>query len=325
MFRWPPNFFNVEMFKWPGRTVQYSIHCRLDEAGEIFGLDCLAESPPPVCLHLPPGLCLLRRLTVTGLTAKEIESALMLWAEESLPEPIDNYALDSWVISPDNQGLVAVPRAPLDQTRQKLLAAGASLGRLQIPELSPPADPLPAVIFWVTTNNLLACFWDKQVLHEWQSFPPGPPTRAMLEQANAICKVAPIYLYRYGSTAGTDKQWKEASPIWSNAEFITSEAFDPTTHLQDAGPTFLSYVNESERQPVPGADKVRLGLAIAGACLASLFLFHSDISYRERQVEQLRHHVSLLKIKANRSEKLAARSGKTLRTQRGNKSIANTE
>ena len=318
MFKWPPNAFNVEMIKWPGKTVQLNVHCRLNEADEISGLDNSTESPTAVCLHLPPGLCLLRQLAVTGLTAKEIESALMLWAEESLPEPVDNYALDNWVISPDIRGVVAVPRAPLDQARQKLLAAGATLRILQVPELLPPADPQPAVIFWDTPKNLVACFWEQQVLYGWQSFPPGPPTRAMLEQASAICKTAPTSLHWYGSTTDNDKPWKETSSIWPNADSINSELFDPSTqqHLQIAGPTFHSYIDESENQPVAGTDKIRMGLAIGGACLAGLFLFHADISYRERQVEQLRHHVSLLNVKANRSEKLAARSGKTLRQVR---------
>ena len=306
------------MLKWPTKSVQPTIHCHLDEAGEISGLDNLADSPLPVCLHLPPGLCLLRQLAVTGLNAKEIESALMLWAEESLPEPMDHYALDSWVISPATHGLVAVPRARLDRARQTIKEAGASLATLRIAELLPPTDSQSTVIFWATPKSLLACFWDQQVLYEWQSFPPGPPTRAMLEQIDAICKVTPERLYQYGSIVGIDKPWNEARSIWPNAEFVTTGLFDPMIrqHLQDVGPTFYSYVHESEGYAVTGGDKMRLGLAVAGACLAGLFLFHADISYREQQVDQLRHQVSLLKIKANRSEKLAARSGITLRQVR---------
>lgn len=265
MFKWLSNIINLENLKWPGKTVQHSVHCRLDETGKIFGLDHSADSPVLVCLHLPPGLCLFRRLAATGLTAKEIEPALILWAEESLPEPIDNYALDSWVISPDIRGLVAVPRAPLDQALQKITEAGATLGRLRVPELLPPVDPQPTVIFWDTPKNLLACFWNQQVLYDWQSFPSGPPTRAMLEQADAISKTAPKYLHRYGSNSGSDKSWSEAISIWPNAELITSELVDLTAqqNLQDAGPVFHSYVHESENQPVTGVDKIRLGLTIA--------------------------------------------------------------
>jgi len=318
MFNWPIKFVGVEKFKWPTKTDKLGVHCRLDEAGEVFGLDHLSDSPASVCLHLPPGLCLFRRFAVTGLSAKEIEPALMLWAEESLPEPTGNYALDSWVISPAIRGLVAVPRILLDQARQKINEAGTSLGMLRVPELLPPTDSQPTVIFWATPENLLACFWDQQVLYEWQSFPPGPPSHAMLEQADAICKVAPACLHRYETATDTDKPWSEARSIWPHANVITTGPFDPTAqqHLQDAGPEFRSYVHESEGHAMTGGDKMRLGLAVAGACLAGLFLFHSDISYRERQVKQMRHQVSLLKIKANRSEKLAARSGRTLRQVR---------
>ncbi|MCP4964989.1 MAG: hypothetical protein GY926_07120 [bacterium] len=305
------------MFQWPSRRIQTSVHYRLDEAGRLVALDPSADPSAPACVHLPPGLCLLRRLSVTGLRANEIEPALALWAEESLPDPVENYAWDSWVISADVRGLVAVPRAPLDQARKTLEQAGTSLRALRVPELCAPVQAESAVIFWATPEGVLACFWDQQVMYEWQSFPSGPPTRAALEQAAALCQSPPARVYRYGPTGGGGEAWGEVHAVWPNAEWIPIDTFDPAAQPpHDSGPAFRNYLHEFQRQPATGADKRRLGLALAGACLTGFFLFHADVAYREQQVEQLRHQVSLLKIKANRSEKLAARSGKTLRQLR---------
>ena len=306
------------MFKWPGKDVKPTVHYRMDEAGGLTALDQSADSAARACVHLPPGLCLLRRLPVTGMSAKEIEPALALWAEESLPDPVEDYAWDSWAIDPDHRGLVVVPRAPLDQARQKLLEAGAILSALRIPELRPPVQRDQSVVFWTAPDGLLACFWDQQVLYEWLSLPPGSPTLTTLQQADVLCKSAPAHVYRFGSARGGEASWDAVRSVWPDAKFGATETYDPVAQqpLLDHGPAFDSYVHELQRSPATSADKLRLGVAVTGAVLTGLFVFHADVAYRERQVEQLRHQVSLLKIKANRSEKLAARSGSALRQVR---------
>ena len=101
--------------------------------------DAVQRRAAPVILHPPPGLCLLRRLSVTGLGAREIEAALALWAEESLPEPVQHYYLDSWVIDDDSRALAALPREPLDRAREQLAAGGGRLAGIRVAELRPPA------------------------------------------------------------------------------------------------------------------------------------------------------------------------------------------
>ena len=314
------------------------MHVELNHEGELIGLPGGAQAAlrGPVCLHLPPGSCLLRVLNVAGMNRKEIAPALALLAEASLPLPPDQYYTDSWQIGPELHALAALPSEPLDRARGRVAAAGGRLAAVRVPELCPPpvgpsaagprpARPHAALVLWSMPEpgGLLACLWRGQTLYRWQHFPQRLPRQALLEQLAANADPAPAAVYLNWMRSELDP-WAELDAVWPQAEVIETWDWDLAERARrfGPGPQLQSFLRQEQRRTASRSDKLRLGLALGGAVCTALFLFFAEVAYLERQAEQLRHQVSLLKVKANRSEKVAARSGQTLRRIRELQALA---
>ncbi len=305
-----------------GKSDREWVHVTLDELGNLpdvpQALGRRREESLQVCLHLMPGQGLLRRLSVGTLSPKDIEPALELWAEESLPLPIEEYYLDSWNIPTDMRGLVALPREPLSRARQQLVAAQAQLTVVRVPELRPPIDARSGVILWETPVGLLVCLWQHHSLYDWQSFLNGQSTRAIAEQMAACCREVPAFVYVNGSGSEIIQIRSELESMWPHVECTETGGLDgPITDRHYLpGPAIASFLEEEQQQAATVTEKFHLGLALTGVLIAALFLFFANVTYLQQQVEAQQHHMSLLKIRANRSEKVAARIGDTMRKVR---------
>lgn len=303
-------------------------HVEVSPEGELIGPPGGAQTTlrGPVCLHLAPGSCLLRTLNTAAMNRKEIAPALELLAEASLPLPPDQYYTDSWQIGPELHALAALPRGPLDRARDRIAAAGGRLAAVRIPELCPPPAGSPAVlVLWSMPEpgGLLACLWRGQTLYRWQHFPQRLSRRALLEQLAAGADPAPATIYLNWMRSELDP-WPELGAVWPQAEVVETWGWTAAERARrfGPGPQLQSFLQQAQRRPASRADKLQLGLALGGVACAALFLFFAEVDYLERQAEQLRHQVSLLKVKANRSEKVAARSGQTLRRIRELRALA---
>ena len=303
------------MRSWFGGQTQYT-HLYLSAEGQIdrSALTGSETKKTPLCLNLAPGLCALRRLNTAGMKPKEVNAALALLAEESLPELASEYYLDSWKIDAETHGLAALPRVLLDQARHDILAGGSGqLAAVRVPELCPPAQS--SAVFWRTAAGVLGCLWQDQRLYHWQVFSAQLATRSLLEQMAVAAPSPPQAIYLNWMSTELSTAWSEAElqSHWPQAQVY--DVWDPADQRGyfGQGPTFDSFLYTQQRQAATTSEKWRLGLALAGTAAAGFFMFFAEVRYLERQVEQLAHTASLFKVQANRSEKVAARSGQALR------------
>lgn len=276
----------------------------------------------PVDLNLACGLCLLRKISLAGVTKKELESALQLWAEESLPAPVDQYYLYSWEISTEERGLAALPRKLLSDQRGNLWRAGKNVAMLRVPELCPPSDRRPGIVLWPLASSVLVCVWREGVLIHWQNFPFS------LDAAYAVAQLAtettpqwvmfPCDDTRDAESVGAlefeQNILDQAEQRWPQAECYSMRNWEPLQREQWFGrsPVFDNFLNEHQYRPATASDKMRLALAVAGVAVAASLLITSDLQLREAELEIMRQHDAVTSTRARRSELVASRSGKTL-------------
>lgn len=306
---------------WSGEQGNKYAVVTLDKSGEITDLvRSLArqgKKSKRICLQLLPGHCLLRRLSLSSLNTHEIQSALEMWADESLPEPAEDYYLDNWMISPETHGLAAIPREPLQKARQALTDKGLKLVSLHVPELCPPRPSSTGIVLWPTDHGTLVCFWRDHVLYDWQSFLSNISARALSEQVAAICLEAPAFIYL--NEMGSDEVIRsELLSAWPDADIVDIDSHSQQTadSTFNTRLTFDSYIKEQEQLSATGQEKKKLWLALVATAVAGLFLLFANVTQLEREVRELEHQVSLLKVRALRSEKVASRTGDALKKVR---------
>ncbi len=274
-------------------------------------------------LQLAAGLCLLRKVSVAGLSKKELEAALQLWAAESLPLPLQHYYLHDWQISSEESGLAAIPRGFLSGEREKLYRAGKKVASLRVQELCEPGDRRAGLIFWSLSSGCLACFWRDGRLIDWQSFPDTLSAEFVVAQLATAGRLQPewILLMPAVSESGQRINGVADEAILSQAKRRWPRAqCDSMGHWSEkqrddwfgAGPAFEQFVFEHKFAPATTADKWRLGIAVAAVAAAASLLLMSDLQQREAEAELLRQHDAVASVKARRSEQVASRSGQTL-------------
>lgn len=296
------------------------INVDIDAQGELLNaeqaLSGRRRRKSKVQVRLPPGVCLLRKLQVQGLTKKEIEPALELWAEESLPYPPEYYYLDSWKISDHEYGLAALPAEPLRQAREQLWQEhSVRVGQVRVAELATPQDSRSGIVIWSTATGFTACLWEKGVLYDWQSFPQEIAAEFALTQLSVSCRNNPEWIYIDADAAASKQINAALISLWPEVTAEEVRDWSPQTRQRrfSANLAFDRYINEHHYQPATVKDKFRLSLAVAACVITGLFLLFTNLQQLEKQVETLRHHDSLLKVQASRSEQVAKRSGNTLR------------
>ncbi len=275
----------------------------------------------PVDLNLAVGLCLLRKIALPNASKKELESALQLWAQESLPAPVDQYYLHSWQITADERGLAALPRKLLTDQREQLRRKNRKIAILRVPELRPPADSRPGIILWPLSSGVLACVWREGVLVDWQSFPHSLSSEHVIAQLGTC--VQPDWFQiasdsRDGAAMITaqleDDILRQAELRWPHALCQSMAHWNDTQREQwlGASPAFDHFLNEHKFRAASAGDKWRLALAVTGVLVALVLLITSDLQQREAELEVLRQHDAVASVRARRSELVASRSGQTL-------------
>lgn len=288
----------------------------VDSEGEASGLDRIAASagkgPHDICLILPPGMVLLRKVEAPGLDHKALEASLLLKAEESLPAGLEEYCLDTWSIDDQAMGLAALPVEPLRRARREIGRRLGPITRIRVPELLPP-DRGTGLAIWSTRSGLTVCRWEANRLCEWHIFPKGMPTETLGNLISAVCPTSPAWAaFDESASAAADLQ-QAVHHAWPNARILSlAEKKQDWSAPPSSGSAFESFLREEARQPASTAQKLRLALMVSGAVVAGLFFLFSEVGYLQRRTAQLSHQVSLLKVQANRSGQVASRIGDAL-------------
>ena len=302
--------------QWWTRLVPGQRSCtviRMDSAGRTpeLGSDgsAVGDAGQDVCLLLPPGLVVLRRLEAQGLDEKSLLASLRLHAEETLAADLDEYYVDTWLISEREAGLAAIPNKPLRRARRHLARQHLSIARVLVPELQlPTMRPGSGLAVWDCGGERLLCLWQSGRLSNWLALPRDIAVEAVLDFVASISPAAPQWIAMEEGGASDPDLRAALEQAWPRAEVVAApgDSLDPAA-AYDGALEFKAFLQEQAARPASTRQKWRLALMFGAVLVSGLFFLFAEVRHLENQLEWLRHQVSLSKVKANRSGQIAAR------------------